>query len=185
MQSGFSNKLFINSQGFFAVTFTRIAAVYRYKMSCAYNRRLTNLKVLHGRNVYFRGVPLIALVADFLESQCFIGAVTLEIDSQGADRGPVHVVRESQTSFMYCNKSIGCMYIYMYMSVECKSNEYMYTYNQFSLKISYYEKKTMQNETFFRYQVLHWFIPELNLTISLLRIALSPSERGAEASMYM
>lgn len=35
MQSGFSNKLFINSLGFFAVTFTRIAAVYRYKMSCA------------------------------------------------------------------------------------------------------------------------------------------------------
>lgn len=35
MQSGFSNELFINSLGFFAVTFTRIAAVYRYKMSCA------------------------------------------------------------------------------------------------------------------------------------------------------
>lgn len=44
-------------------------------------KRLTNLKVLHGWNVYFRGVPLIALVANFSESQCFIGAVTLEIDS--------------------------------------------------------------------------------------------------------
>lgn len=74
----------------------------------------------------------------------------------------------------------------MNMSVDCKSNEYMYTYNYFFFKNKFHiMKKNMQNETFFRYQVLHWFIPELNLTISLLRIALSPSARGAEASMYM
>lgn len=125
MQSGFGNKLFINSYGFFVVIFIRIVVVYR---------RLINLKVLYGWNVYFCGVLLIVLVVDFLESQCFIGVVILEIDSQGVDCGFVYVVRELQIFFMYCNKLIGCMYIYMYMLVECKLNEYMYMYNYFFFK---------------------------------------------------